>query len=431
MAETIYIRLGSQAQDSIHWLIKTNANDEIIASGELSNSNELKQLTEKVKQRSVVALVPSCDLVFRSLAVPSKSTRAMRLAVPYMLEDELAQDVEQLFFAYADIDKQLDKSASDKNCFVAALDRKLMQQWLQWFIDADISCKRMLPDVLALPFVEHGCSAIVLEEQILIRQGIWQGITIDFSAWPVISRQLIHSVSTLEKDNENQEEGFSIHAYSALPSDSQELNIKAMPEELPLALLALHAQQQSFNLMQGEFQYKEKRSPVKANWLWAAGIAVFALLFNVGLKGGQLWQLSAQQEAIDNEIIQRYKAAFPNSNKVRINTIKSQLKRKIAQAGGDGDQAGFLAMLSKVRPAFQAVPELKPESLRFDGKRQEIRIQAVASDYQYFDKFKSELEKTQLDVDQGAQSNQDEQVSGSFSISEGGKGKRNSKGAKS
>ncbi|MCJ8319697.1 MAG: type II secretion system protein GspL [Colwellia sp.] len=431
MAETLYIRIGSQAQDAIHWLIKTNANDEIIASGELRNSTELKQLTEKAEHRSVITLVPSCDLVLKSLSVPSKSTRAMRLAVPYMLEDELAQDVDQLFFAYADIDKQFDEAVKDKNCFVAALDRTLMQQWLQWFIDADISCKKMLPDVLALPLVKNGCSAIVLEEQILIRQGVWQGITIDFSAWPVISRQLINSVISSEKEDQNQQERFSIHAYSALPSDSKELNITAMPEELPLALLAQHAQQQPFNLMQGEFQYKEKRSPVRANWLWAAGIAVFALLFNIGIKGSHLMQLNAQQDLINKEIIQNYKRVFPNSKKVRINTIKSQLKRKISAAGGEGEQAGFLAMLSKVLPAFSAVPELKPESLKFDGKRQEIRIQAVASDYQYFDTFKSEIEKTDLGVEQGAQSSQGEQVSGSFSISDRSNGKRNARGGKS
>jgi len=431
MAETLYIRIGSQAQDAIHWLIKANGSNEIIASGELKNSTELTQLTEKAQQRSVITLVPSCDVVLKRLSVPSKSARAMRLAVPYMLEDELAQDVEQLFFAYADIDKQLGEGSKDENCFVAAIDRILMQQWLQWFIDAEISCKNMLPDILALPLVKNGCSAIVLNEQILIRQGIWQGLTIDFSTWPVISRQLINSVNNQEAEGEDQQEEFSIHAYSALPSDSRELNITAMPEELPLALLAQNVQQQSFNLMQGEFQYKEKRSPIRANWLWAAGIAIFALLFNVGLKGSHLLQLNAQQEVINKEIIQRYKTAFPNSKKVRINTIKSQLKRKISEAGGEGEQTGFLTMLSKVRPAFEAVPELKPDSLKFDGKRQEIRIQAVASDYQYFDKFKSEVEKTQLEVDQGAQSNQGEQVSGSFSISERSNGKRNTRGGKS
>ncbi len=99
--------------------------------------------------------------------------------------------------------------------------------------------------------------------------------------------------------------------------------------------------------------------------------------------------------------------------------------------GGGDNQAGFLAMLTNIRPAFAAVPELKPESVKFDGKRQEIRIQATASDYQYFDKFKNEIEKTKLNVTQGAQSNQDDQVTGSFSISAQKSTKRKAKGGRS
>ena len=37
MLETLYIRLGSQAEDEISWLIFSAAEQEIIASGVLSN----------------------------------------------------------------------------------------------------------------------------------------------------------------------------------------------------------------------------------------------------------------------------------------------------------------------------------------------------------------------------------------------------------
>ena len=74
-------------------------------------------------------------------------------------------------------------------------------------------------------------------------------------------------------------------------------------------------------------------------------------------------------------------------------------------------------MLSTVQPAFAKVPALKPESLKFDGKRQELRLQAIANDYQHFEQFKAELNHANLTVKQGAQKNQGEQVTGSFSIS--------------
>ena len=96
MGETLFIRLGSQAENRVHWLIKTDGQEEIIASGELPNAGELTQLAEKSSARNVVAFVPASDIAIKRLKVPGSSQRAIRLAAPYMLEEELAQDVEQL-----------------------------------------------------------------------------------------------------------------------------------------------------------------------------------------------------------------------------------------------------------------------------------------------------------------------------------------------
>ena len=73
-------------------------------------------------------------------------------------------------------------------------------------------------------------------------------------------------------------------------------------------------------------------------------------------------------------------------------------------------------MLAQVQPAFAKVASLKPESIKFDGKRQELRLQAIADDYQHFEQFKNALALANVEVKQGAQNNQGEQVTGSFSI---------------
>ena len=415
MAETLYIRLGSQVQDEISWLIFSAAEQEIIASGELSNAQKLTELTEKAQHRTVKVFVPGSDVLLKRLTVPTKSQRAMRSAVPYMLEDELAQDVEQLFFAYADIANDSDGN----NCFVAVTEKAQLLQWQAWLADADIQAKTIQPETLAMPYVDKQWSAIALQGQIVVRQGEWQGFTLDSQAWQFTLQQLM----TKSQGGTNQiQNKVTINAYSDLPnldeiSSQGGLTINKAQEELPLALFAQHCQHSKFNLLQGKFKVKERRSKNVNNWLWVASIAVCALLLNVGYKSAQLWQLSSQQAQVEAQIIARYKQTFPKAKKVRIGTIKSQLTRKITQLGGVSEQAGFLAMLSKVQPAFAKVPALKPESLKFDGKRQELRLQAIADDYQHFERFKSALNAANLAVKQGAQNNQGEQVTGSFSIS--------------
>ncbi|WP_077283560.1 type II secretion system protein GspL [Cognaticolwellia aestuarii] len=403
MGETLFIRLGSQAGNKIHWLIKTNGQEEIIASGELPNAKALAQLAEKSLSRDVVTFVPASDVAIKSLTVPGSSQRAIRLAAPYMLEEELAQDVEQLFFAFSD----LKQNEQGHNCFLAALERQQLIQWQQWLADADIFCKVIIPDALALPNDNENCHAVMLGEQVLLRLSAWQVMAFEDNAWPIVAKQINTS-----NDNEH-----SILAYSFLSQVPAELNVEYLPEELPLAILADH-HSKKFNLLQGEFQVKEKRSATSTSWLWVAGIACCALLLNFTLKGIEFYQLSQHQLTIEEDIIANYKSAFPAAKRVKISTIRSLLRQKLAEVGDSEASAGFLPLLVKLEPALASVPEIKPQTLKFDGKRQEVRMQTVAKDYQYFEKLKVALEKAGLTVNLGAQNNQGEQISGSFSITD-------------
>ena len=430
MAETLFIRLGSQAHHTIHWLIAAGSNNndssEIIGSGELANAAELNQLTEKAAQRLVKIIVPSSDVILKRLSVPAKSNRAMRLAVPYMLEDDLAQDVDQLFFAYT----ELKKDSDEHNCFTAIVEHKQMQQWLAWLDSANIQSQFFVPEVLALPEAANEWSAIALGEgnkqQVIVRQGAWQGFTLDLATWKLQCQALSQQQGVDEyKDAEQETEtSIQINSYSPL-AYSEQLNIQRMPEELPLVLMAKHYQTgQAFNLLQGEYKAKDIHAGSIKQWYWVAAVAIFALLLNFTFKAVQLWQVNSKTEQVETQIISQYKKTFPQTKRVRLATIKSQLNQKLAQLGGSSDSAGFLAMLAKVTPAFTQVSALKPESLKFDNKRQELRIQAIASSYQTFEQFKSALEREGLIVKQGAQNNQGSQVTGSFSIRHGNENKK-------
>ena len=432
MSETLFIRLGSQEQDPIQWLIWSAPTKEIIASGELNHATELSHLTEKAKQRQVIGFVPCSDVAIKSLKVPGNSSRAITAAAPYMLEDDLAQDVESLFFAFS----HHVKDEKEKNSFIAAVEREQLIQWQSWLNDAEISCKTLIPDALAMPFTGNDLSAISFNKQVLVRQSQWKAWLIDADMWPLISKTWNISLNIPVKQevedetndgiNNNEAEKFDeesnlvINAYSALP-ETQNATVIPMPEELPLALLAEHVDTKLINLLQGEFQVKEQRSSNYRTWLWVAGLAACALLVNVGLKSTQLIQLNDAIDNLESNIISTYKKAFPETKRVRVSTIKSQLNRKLSEVGGGNSQAGFLTMLNSIQPAFKLVSELKPDAIKFDAKRQEIRLNATSSDYQSFEKFKIALEKSDFNVSQGAQNNLGEKVSGSFIISAKGR----------
>lgn len=414
MAETLYIRLGSQSDETIHWLIAEDSSYEIIASGELSSANKLHELTEKASQRRVVTFVTGADVSVKSLSIPAKSKKAILAAAPYMLEDNLAQDVDDLFFAYAN----LPANEQGENCFVAIVDKHKMSEWLTWLNKADINCSVLLPDFLALPLDDKNDtngSVISLGKQILLRQSSWQGITVDASLWETVCRSLYPPALTSEDGA-----AYKLNAYSTI-SDSgiSSVELIAMPEELPLALLAENAIKQRFNLLQGEYQVKQPSKNHFSHWRWAAGIVAVALLLNVTIKATQAYRLSDQIAAIDAQIIKTYKQTFPKTKKVRINTIKSQLKSKMSGVSSNAQNGTFLMMLEQLKPAFKAASDLKPQTLKYDGKKQEIRMQAEGENYQTFEKFSQFIKSSKMNLSQGSLNNKGDKVVGSLSITKG------------
>lgn len=402
MKEILYIRISSQENAAIQWLITNSAQQDEIASGTLANRHELSQLTSKAADRTVRVLVSGADVRLNSLNIPGKSERAIRAAAPYMLEDELAHDVEQLFFAYTAKPSRIE---SQDNCFFALVLQQQVELWLMWFKDADIVVREMLPDILALPLNQNAWSAVQIDEQWLIRESAWQAMVVDDS--------LLETILSCKLQQDDQQ---TLDLYSPLGFSPENVNIVEQPAELPMLLLAKGYEQSKFNLLQGPFSIKEQRSPLIRNWLQVAALAFFALLLNMGSKAYELVQLSNQYETLSTQIAKDYRKAFPQTKRVRINTVKKQLSSKIKELGGNTGDSSLLLLVEKLRPAFIKVPTLKPDSLRYDAKRSELRLSVTAKDYQSFEHFKNELEKSSLQVETGALNNQGEQVVGSFTI---------------
>ncbi|TLU65825.1 type II secretion system protein GspL [Thalassotalea litorea] len=412
MRETLFIRLGSQESDPVHWLITAPGQEDEIASGQLDNAAQLIELTDKAYTRDVKILVNSADVRLQALKVPGKNERAIRQATPYMLEEDLAEDVEALFFAFANAPQDFQGEA---NTFVAIVAHQKMQKWLSWLEHADIKAKSMLPDVLALPYHQERWLCINLNNQWLVRPDAWQGFVVDQDNVDLFLQQHLHGRDEASEDIHIQ--SFShiedLNQSAALP---QGLNLEQMPEELPMKLLADYAEQSRFNLLQGPYQFKEERSPMVRVYLKVATVAVIALLLNMLVKGIEIYQNNGKYALYSQQIEQEYQKAFGKNQKVRIATVKQQISSRLADLGGAGGDDNLLTMLEKLRPAFVKVPTMKPESMKYDSKRQELRISVVASNYQAFEQFKSELEKADMDVTSGAQNNQGDQVVGSFNI---------------
>ncbi|WP_157964605.1 type II secretion system protein GspL [Algibacillus agarilyticus] len=404
MSEQLYIRLGSQYDDNVHWLVWSESENEIIASGVLPDAGELSSLQSRAGRQAITVFVSGHDVLTKQVEMPAKSGRQFIQALPYMLEDELAQDVDTLFFAPGDKIQKGDATYLN----VAICSKAQMDLWLSWLNDAELVSQRIVPDYLALP-KDEGLSAIQIDNDWLIKSDTFSGFIVNDATLTTYLNMLPKS----------EEEAIKLEHYSPIP-ESAALPAHFSPEaktyDLPLQVLAAGLGQTKFNLRQGVYQLKKNTWKFVSAW---RNVAILTgVLFSIHLvgQGIKIVKLEAQSAVIDKQIRQTFLTAFPTGGKIKSNGMKKYIKSKMKDVAvsGEGDQ--FFPMLADTMAVFSQVPALSPLTLRFDAGRAEIRIQAQGNNFANFESFKVKAGEQGLKVEQGSLNNTDGKVSGSLSI---------------
>nr|WP_276560648.1 GspL family type II secretion system protein ExeL [Aeromonas salmonicida] len=374
VSESLVIRLGTNAQQPVEWLVWSAKEEEIIASGTLASAHALGELRERAGGRPVVTLVPGSDLIFRRVSLPGKYSRQAAAALPYLLEEQIASDVDELHLVV------LAHEGHDVD--LMAVDKEKMQTWLGWLEAAGLKSQQLLPDVLALPQAADGWSALQLGKEWLLRQGPCQGIVAD--------EPLLAMLLAVEA------EPVTIHSHTPVPPIPT-ANWQAADPELPMLLLAKGALNCQANLLQGPYRPQTEYSRYWLQWRKVAVVAGLLLLVALTQRGVHLYQLAEQDKVLKAEIRQVYTRIFPGET--RIVNVRSQMAQHLKLLG-QTPQDGVLLLLTELAPTFAEVPGLKPQVLRFDAARGELRLQVTAPGFTEIERFR-ELAGKRFEVQQG------------------------------
>ncbi|AEG09495.1 type II secretion system protein GspL [Shewanella baltica] len=392
MSERLFIRLGRTAEQACSWLVWSEQEQEIIASGELANAQGLSTLTERAGNRPVDVLVPAAAMTLTSVHLPEKGQRQALKALPFMLEEALAEDVDAMHFTVGPRDGDA--------LSVVAVAHEQMQTWLSCLTEAGLKVKRIVPDCLALPLQECQWAAMNFGNELLLRTGLATGQSLPLPWLPIALEQLRPAQGEV-----------SVASYTDMQLEGVELKPQSL--ELPMLVLARGILHAPVNLLSGVYTPKREYSKQLMMWKSAAiviAIACVLALVNKGLTihqvNGQIADLKAQSESI-------YQQLVPGNS--RIVNLRSQMESQLRALQGQGSGAEFFAMLDGLQDAFKQVPELKPNSLRFESARNEIRMQVSAKNYAQIEKFK-EIVGRRFQLDGGTMNSGEDQVTSTLTL---------------
>lgn len=396
--EQLVIRLGNESHEPVHWAVWSVSTQDVIASGELANAGELETLIERTHHRKAVVVVPGASVRLKWVTLPGNANRKLISAIPFMLEDELAEDINDLFFA-------LGPKKGNQQAVAIVAHNKIIQ-WQEWLFTAGITAQSILPDTLALPAPTEGnWVGMTLGEELIVRQGTWQGSQ--------ASREFLTSVLAFE--TKQQPETVKFTALSevdlhSVPNLDLHTENAAYP---PIGVLAQYAIGTSFNLLQG--QYKPKKTHNQAITFWRVPALLLALVvaISVGERALQLQELKQQNTQLAEQISASVKQGFPNLGAYR--DVRLKIEQEMERLEQTGDGSSFLVMLAQLNQAF-VTSQVTPQTLRFDGIRTEIRMQAQGKDYNALEAFKRSAEAAGFTVEQGAINNRNNTYIGTLAI---------------
>ena len=158
MADLFFYRASG---DSYEWL-QYDSQGVLTAEGEGDAAVLVAAASESDAER--VLVVPGEKVLYTHAKVPSRNARQIAQAVPYVIEEQVATDVEDCFFALGDRN-------ADGDVNVAVIDRSQMDAWAALPGELGIETTRMVSEPSLTARSEDSAVAVLDHGRIHLRVG--------------------------------------------------------------------------------------------------------------------------------------------------------------------------------------------------------------------------------------------------------------------
>ncbi len=160
MAEYLVIRFDADPEADVTWVAVDSDGTRVGAPG----AGPLDEAGRYAAGREVIVLVPAACVLTTTVDIPVKRGQRLLAALPYALEEQLADDVENLHFAAG-------ASLEDGRIPVAVVADEFMRSWLSRLGESEIAASRIIAENQGLARIPGTLSMVVAENQVMFNDG--------------------------------------------------------------------------------------------------------------------------------------------------------------------------------------------------------------------------------------------------------------------
>lgn len=373
MPEYLVIRLRAEDQP-VQWLLadSTGTRRSGVSSGSLSEA------ATAASDRPVIAMVPAVDILTTTVHMPVRSASKIRTALPFALEENLAEDVGDLHFAVG-------VRKDDNRLAVAVVAHDRMSDWLQRLSTVGIKPAVLTAENQGLAKIPGSLSLLIDNETIMFNDGADEEFVmqnVQPSDVLVVAGQLGekqtdeaatsgHAVVFCTPETDQQ----LSHEWIALRNEMHSVDVNLLPDGAFAKLAVAIAAGNGINLLQGKYGKKTEYSALLRPWKVAA-ILLLALSFvGIASKGLDYQRLQDEKAALQSQFMSEYQKLRPDDNREIVDpqSLVDSLKR--AMGAATGPQV-FLPSLRELGAAMAANSSAKIEAISYRAGVIDLRLTA-------------------------------------------------------
>ena len=354
--------------------LKISQMGELLAPLEQRNFEQIQTLQ---KECTTLIIEPATSVSLIDFNLPWLPERKARIAIPYALEDKVAQSVEELHFAFDKL------RYHDNHYLITVISKQRMQYLMDFFNDQDIKFDVITVDWFALSPQE----LCVSESTLLINNDDFKGALTGELALTYLKNNPQHQ-PLIFQDSE-------IILDSSLPKN---------PDHSYTWIAQQILKTKPLNLCQGEMLQGNTSGWINKGYILSGVLCVIWLLSIIIVNAISLHFINKKTDNIDKQIAVIYHEFFPEAKQV------ISPKFRITQLIGNNtanSQVRFWFLLNQFAKTIND-STITVEQLRFQNTT--LSVTVVCSDFASLEAIENKLRKLQLNVKQVQASTRDQHV---------------------
>ena len=424
MTDFLVIRLGKNSDQPVDWIAIDSSGTRLgdPASGFLADAQAA------AGDREVIVLVPSADVLTTSVDIPVKGGAKLQAALPYALEEFLAEDIDKLHFAAG-------PRRSSGRTPVSVVSHERMRDWTAALAEAGIKPSSLIADSYGLARIPGTISMLLAGEQVILNDGgdtelVMEGVT-PGDALAAIGAVDDGHASAGEGGNatkpprhllvycEREDEDRYQPDWIALREELDSVDIKLLADGILPRLAMTVATGAGVNLLQGVYGAKKEYGGLFRPWRYAAMLLLAFVAVGTAARAADYFLLLREEAELSRIFNDEYRQMLPGAPETNdpARVIQS-LKRRV----GTVDSAPvFLQSMEALSRAMQQNRDARIDAISFRAGVVDIRISApnvatlanIQKSIGNGGQFQSNIQSTDLEQD-------GEKVNGRLQIREAG-----------